>query len=451
MAWCALLAVGCRGATEVPGTQVKMGFARTSLYDAPFPSDDLLRSDGTIALDLFPNPKKTDLIAQGLSLLGRDAHGFSTTAGVFFQLSGPLSAEALPDLNASTAKDAAIFLTAVDPASKDFLVRLPVQLAFHEDGGPFGSPNLLSLLPLQGRPLLPNTRYAAVVLRKAKDAQGKSLGVSLEMAKLAAGFKPDGMPDEAFTRYANAINELARAGIVDLAGLAVFTTDDPAASFERVKQDVLARALPVPAPFTLTDTFDDYCVFSTTIPMPVYQAGDPPFAKTGGRWVFDRQGVPQLQKTEVSRMVVTVPRATIPAAGLPVTVFIRTGGGGDRPLVDRGQHATAGGLALVPGSGPALQFARAGFAGVMVDGPHGGPRNVTGGDEQLLMFNMFNAGALRDNVRQSALEIVLLAHVLEGLSFDAASCPGARTAAGGSKVSFDLSKLALMGHSMGAT
>jgi pimeloyl-ACP methyl ester carboxylesterase len=148
---------------------------------------------------------------------------------------------------------------------------------------------------------------------------------------------------------------------------------------------------------------------------------------------------------------VSVPRATIPAAGLPTTVFIRTGGGGDRPMVDRGQHATAGGVAIVPGSGPAFQYARAGFAGVMVDGPHGGPRNVSGGDEQLVMFNWFNAGALRDNVRQSALEIVLLAHVLETLSFDATACPGARTASGTAKVSFDMGRLALMGHSMGAT
>ena len=34
----------------------------------------------------------------------------------------------------------------------------------------------------------------------------------------------------------------------------------------------------------------------------------------------------------------------------------------------------------VPGSGPAREFARVGFAGVQVDGPLGGLRNTTGGD-----------------------------------------------------------------------
>lgn len=430
-----------------------MGFTRATLFDAPFPSDDLVRADGSIALDLFPNPKKVDLITQGLTLLARDARGFSTTAGIFFQLTGPIDATAIPGLAQSTHAAAFVFLTAVDPTSKDYNVRVPVQVAFRRDGGPHGSPNLLSILPLQGRPLLPNTRYAAVVLRSALDAEGKKLGVSLELAKLISGLRPDGMSEQAFTRYRGALEALDAAGTRSsaLAGLAVFTTDDPTAGFARVRQDALSRALPVPEPFTLTDTFADFCVYASTVKMPVYQAGEPPYANTGGRWVFDRNGAPQVQQQQTSRLVVSVPRATIPSSGFPVTVFIRVGGGGDRPMIDRGQHATAGGMALVPGSGPALQFAQAGFAGVMVDGPHGGPRNVTAGDEQLLMFNMFNAGALRDNVRQAALELVLLGHMLPAMTLDATACPGARTAAGGTAVTFDVKKLALMGHSMGAT
>ena len=157
-AWCALCASSCRGVEAVPGTQVKMGFTRATLFDAPFPSDDLVRADGSIALDLFPNPKKVDLITQGLTLLARDARGFSTTAGIFFQLTGPIDATAIPGLAQSTHAAAFVFLTAVDPTSKDYNVRVPVQVAFRRDGGPHGSPNLLSILPLQGRPLLPNTR-----------------------------------------------------------------------------------------------------------------------------------------------------------------------------------------------------------------------------------------------------------------------------------------------------
>jgi pimeloyl-ACP methyl ester carboxylesterase len=73
-------------------------------------------------------------------------------------------------------------------------------------------------------------------------------------------------------------------------------------------------------------------------------------------------------------------------------------------------------------------------------------RNTTQGDEQFLVFNIFNPPALRDNVRQSALEVVLLAHVLDKISIDTSGCPGATNPA-----KFDVDEVALMGHSMGAS
>src|SRR4029077_20554202 len=120
----------------------------------------------------------------------------------------------------------------------------------------------------------------------------------------------------------------------------------------------------------------------------------------------------------------------MPTAGYPIVVFSRTGGGGERPLADRGGQGMTGGAALVPGTGPALTFAAAGFAGSSIDGPHGGLRNVTHDDEQFLMFNVNNPVAMRDNVRQSAAELVLQAHLLEDVRIDASDCPGVTTTSG---------------------
>jgi len=150
-------------------------------------------------------------------------------------------------------------------------------------------------------------------------------------------------------------------------------------------------------------------------------------------------------------MVLTLPRAPMPSGGFPVVLFSRTGAGGDRPLVDRGRRTEPGGPAVTPGSGPAQEFARAGFAAVSVDGPHGGLRNVTGGDEQFLVFNFLNPAALRDNVRQSALELVLQAYVLGRLTVNALDCPGLAAGSGMDPVRLDTSRLMVMGHSMGAT
>src|SRR5262249_39679678 len=96
-------------------------------------------------------------------------------------------------------------------------------------------------------------------------------------------------------------------------------------------------------------------------------------------------------------------------------------------------------------SGPAMHFAQVGFAGVEIDGPLGGMRNTTGGDEQFLIFNFMNAAALRDNIRQSALELALLSRQLETISFPVTGCMGTTGPA-----RFASSRLAIMGHSMGA-
>ena len=98
-----------------------------------------------------------------------------------------------------------------------------------------------------------------------------------------------------------------------------------------------------------------------------------------------------------------------------------------------------------PGTGPALQFARAGFAGVQIDGPLGGLRNSTNGDEEFLIFNVLNPSALRDNVRQSAHRAVAA-----GARAAVADRRRARLPGRVGRAAFDAAHLALMGHSMGA-
>jgi dienelactone hydrolase len=152
------------------------------------------------------------------------------------------------------------------------------------------------------------------------------------------------------------------------------------------------------------------------------------------------------QRTETANLVVTLPKRAMPSAGYPLIVFVRTGGGGDRPLVDRGRQAVEGGPPVEPGEGPARYFARAGFAAIEVDGPLGGLRNPNGADEQYLTFNVGNLGAMRDNIRESAVELDVIAHVGAGLHVDASACAGS----GGADVTFDASHIGIMGHSMGS-
>jgi hypothetical protein len=440
-----LLALGC-GVHGDPGTQPLMRYgAAPTFWAAPFPSEHRRLTSGRIDLADFPNPARIDLAEKIRTLLAHEATGFALSAAIFFPMTDALDEGTLPA--APSASDPHVFLIGVDPKAPDFLVRYPISARFFDDAGPFGSKNLLALLPLQGAPLRPNTLYAAGVLRSLGDNKKKALGRSDEMAMLAAGKSPSGMGQKAYSEYSTGLASLSRAGISksDLAGITVFRTADPTADLAAFRDAMLA--LPPPAPtgeFALTETYDDYCAYKTEIPMPDFQVGDPPFLDSGGE--ID----PTMVRTELANFIVTIPRAPMPASGYPTVVFIRTGGGGDRPLIDRGAQASESGPPIVPGSGPARTFARVGFAGVSVDGPHGGLRNITHADEQFLIFNIQNPVALRDNLRESAIEIVLVSELLDRVLVDISGCTGASTPDGG-RARFDTGKLALMGHSMGAT
>ncbi|MEZ4440161.1 MAG: hypothetical protein R3B72_13785 [Polyangiaceae bacterium] len=410
--------------------------AADDFYAAPFPSDHRRHPDGTVDLGAFPNPEGLAFVADMLGLLDGRAEGFSTTSGVFFSATAALDPDGLPGLAESVAPDAPAFLIDIEPDSPDYLALHPVTVGMEEDGGPFGAPHLLSLLPLQGLPLRPSHRYAAVVTRDLRDAAGERLGPAT---------RHDEGPGAA--SEARAWDALAEAGIPaeEVAGLAAFTTDDGTAPLRLLADHARGLTTPAPTePWVLTDELPGYCVYQTVVEMPVYQSGEPPYTEGGGEILFE-DGVPQLDHLEPARLVITVPRVPSDPAGAPTAVMVRTGGGGDRPLVDRGIR-DAQGMVAVPGEGPAKHFAEAGWAGVTVDGPHGGIRNVTGGDEQFLIFNIQSPVAMRDNIRQSALELALLPDVLADLTLDTSGCSGASPV-----TRFDTQRLALMGHSMGAT
>ncbi len=444
----------CSGPVEPPpGPQVRMEPTGDGFYAMPFPGPLRQDEDGTLDVDDFPNPYDIPFVRDVIALGATELDGASLNGGAFFQLTGPVDPAALPDPFASREETSPIWFVDVDPASPERGERHAFTADYRDDGGPHGAAHLLAVLPVQGRPLRPATRYAVAVRSTLTDPEGHPVAASPTLRRLAGGEVPDGMSSDQAARFHEALDALSEAGLPrdEVAGLTVFVTADPVTRFDDAVAFTRAQHLPAPPTrLRLQEVFDDFCTFHATLRMPVYQQGEPPYTTHGGGWALDADGDPVLQETQAANVWVTLPRGAVPAAGVPLVVFIRTGGGGDRPLVDRGRHAEAHGEAVEPGEGPARYFARAGFAGFSVDGPHGGLRNVTGGDEQFLMFNFMNPAALRDNVRQSALELALLPDVLAQVTVDASGCPGV-TGDATDAIPFDLDHLALMGHSMGAT
>jgi hypothetical protein len=439
-----IVAMSCGTQKPPPDTTISMDFTRaSSFYDAPFPSEDLRTEGGHVDLSKFPGQASAVIMQQAVQLLGTDARGFSSTAGVFFSATASIDPTSLPDRAGSTADDASVYLLDADPTSPTYQKKIPASVSYDDDGGPYGAAHQITVLPYQGVPLRPKTRYAAVITRRVRDALGRALVPSTQMQSLASGVAPASVSAAAFGEIQGALSALSSTA--DVVGVAVYRTDDPLAGMKAVVDDLLAKPMPQPnAPLAPNEVFPDYCVYSSTIDMPVYQTGVPPYSKDGGTWTFDAQGKPIFQRNETAGVVVTLPRAPMPANGFPTVVFSRTGAGGARPLVDRGVQPPG-----TPGTGPAQELARAGFAAISIDGPLEGLRNPTGdpNQEDFLIFNIGNPGAIRDNIRQSAVELVLGAHILDTLTVDASACPTLANAS----AKFDVTKLALMGHSMGAT
>jgi len=416
-------------------TRVQMDFTRAmGIFTAPFPNEDLRRADGHIDLSRFPGRGGAAIVDAALAQLEADARGFSTTAGIFFSATAPLDPKTLPQsAKESLEDDASVYLVDIEKKA-----RAPIHVQVREDGGRFGAPNLVTLVPYQGVPLRESTLYVAVITTRVRDVAGRKLEVAPELKLLEAGVAPVGLGTAAFL-------EMKRALPVadDAAAIAVFRTDAPRRGLEAVR-NAMAGEHPAPnAPLQQTEAWPQFCVYESTIDLPQYQAGTPPFANSGGRWVFDAHGAAVRQRYDRAGMTVTVPRAPMPPGGYPVVVFTRAGAGGDRSLVDHGYMGKD--RVMQRGSGPALEFARAGFAAISIDGPHVGLRNPAKEDEQFLIFNWDNPQTIRDNVRQSAAELTMVPAILDALTLDGSGCglPA--------EVRFDGSKLAVFGHSMGAT
>ena len=149
--WLAVALLAC-GGDDAEGARARTDYvaaAAGDFYAAPFP--DLGREVGDVAS--LPAPSETDILVS-LKAIAAEATGFGATSTIYFAFEAPLAPLAIAPNDLVARDDAGELASPVVLVDLDATPAraLPIEVRYRDDGGPFGAPNLLSILPLQGVP-----------------------------------------------------------------------------------------------------------------------------------------------------------------------------------------------------------------------------------------------------------------------------------------------------------
>jgi len=424
---------GCSGDDDpsTPGTPraifVIAPDAEGSFFDLPWPTDLRRTASGHIDLSLFPNPSFTPLVSAYKDRITDSIQGYGTNSAAYLRVSEDLDPGSLPaDGQASLESDSSVFLLDLER-----LERHPVRVNYQQEATVFWPSRTLGVQPVLGLPLRPATQYALVATTRLLTANGIPLGRDRDFTSILAE-EAGAFAEPARLLYRPAIDAIETSGVPrdDLISLAVFTTQDPTAELSAIRDWMVEE---YPAPTTRSSEWrwsrneDAFSLMHGVFgPSPQFQEGEVPFAETGGVISFEG-GVPILQGEFDVRFSLTVPRDPPPDEGYPIVLYA---------------HGTGGDWLSFVRNDVAARLGELGIATLGVDQIHHGDRNPTTRAPEGLFFNIPNPDAVRDNVRQSAIDLVQLARLVENLEVPSSILAGA-------PFGFDTDRIYFYGHSQG--
>ena len=290
----------------------------STFFDHPFPSDLRLTGSGSPDLRGFPNPKRTAIVDNLIAGAG-DRLAFSSMTVSLFRFDGPLAARTGESIT-EAAPTASFLLLDIDRNSPDRGRLYPtlVQTLVGDDYLPdFG----LAIAPWPGTILPGDRTYAAVVLRRANDAEGAPLAVPAPLSALAADKAPEGRRgDDALSIYAPLFETLDRIGVErsEVAAATVFTTADVVADLAMASERVVADHDVTIDNLHVDDDGDqsELCELVGTVSYPQFQAGSAPF-NDNGLITFDSSGSPIKTGELTAPVRIAIPKKTMPASGFP--------------------------------------------------------------------------------------------------------------------------------------
>lgn len=429
--------MGCKDDDGTPSlafceSELEVSFDPVNGLLLPFPSDLYLAADASTPSGYRVNitdqnlPKGEPLFA-GYSAEQEQLNqldGFGTTAAITFGFSGEIgvpkqnpgpeelmAADPPPSLvlspDATTATSSPVVLIGIHEGAADEGRAIPLLVEYLSGVAADGTGQHY-LLAEPAYPLLPETTYALALTRRLTDAQGACVAPSEATRRLLGGAEP-----EAFGRLGElaprAIGKLVELGFItdagDLSGLTVFTTqsttDELVGAAAAIQQQAVADPPTVIAGSITAEAS------SGGVALEVYgKFSSTSYLGPEGTFVV-QDGLPVAQGTEEIEFQLMVPEATAEhQPPFPLIIY---------------QHGLLG--TKKEDGGAKRAHARAGFATVSIDAVAHGSRMWDNGVWSLANFfsidfndGKFNIPRMRDNFRQTYLDVVQLAELAPALA-----------------------------------
>jgi len=406
-------------------------------FDLPWPLDSRLTADGHP--DVAGLPRGDTVSTEQLWSLVAEADRFSQVPTVVFRFDGPIAQSG--GLAAGPQPIDLVQFVDVDVDSPGFGERIPAFVGTPQ-ADPFTPSHALVVQPVHGFVLRAGTTWAVVVDADWGDATGQPLGLP---PTLDAALSGRGELAEVYRPL------IENVDVENVSAATVFTTGDVVADTHALSEAVRSAHPPVLEPPVLAEdgaTHARFCELHTTLSLPQFQQGEPPF-DSGGSFHWDGENVPPVERTEEVPVVLTLPLGTMPEGGWPVVFYAHGSGGRFDQVVDRGPVLEEDG-APTPGLGPAHVLAYRGIAAVGMGLLLGESR--AGGHDGRGYLNLANLRAYRDTWRQGMVDTRLLFDALADLRVppDAVSdCGGLALPDGADAHRLKVDHIGMMGQSAG--
>ncbi len=411
-------------------------------WTRPIPSELRKQDDGTYDYNRWPGPHP-DLMQMWLTTLDdRVRDGWGVNAGAFFTMTADIDVATLPTAEASLTESASVQLIDIDPGSKEYGRRFPLDVSYTSAAITMQPEKMLHIVPVQGFPRRELTTYAVILTSDLKDTGGKPVGASRTFWNALHATKDADAKAVAALAPLKTFIDAKKLDAEKIVGGTVFKTIDPNETLKKLATWV--DTLPVPEleePWTLVQDYGDFVLYTARYRVPFVQSGDKP---GHGRVVWnDAKTAPVQQGTQSVRLSLGMPKTAAPASGQPLMIYFHGSGGEYREVMDRGPLPQTAprdpNVNPVIGTGPSTFLARRGIATMGFDFPLHGDRDNPPDTSGLKLYNLFgDIDSTVDNMSVGAMEVVYLTRLVEAVELP-----------GGAHV--DMNKLTAMGHSMGST